>query len=84
MIQSHFKEKFEEEIKEDYEEIIYPITFYPKSKNPKNCLCSLDYALLNYNPDCEICEKLKEEALSKNITYVLMDEEEEHIIRLLS
>jgi hypothetical protein len=83
-LENNFKDNFEDNFKETDEEVIYPIYFYPKLENSKPHICNLDYALMHYNPECESCNKLKEEALSKNISSVLMDEEEEHIIKLLS
>ncbi|NMB66945.1 hypothetical protein GYA25_02720 [Candidatus Woesearchaeota archaeon] len=79
-LENNFQDNFEE----IDQEVSYPIYFYPKLETSKPHICKLDYALTHYNSNCESCEKLKEEALSKNISSVLMDEYEEHIIKLLS
>jgi len=84
MLQYKFNEDLENNFEETSQEIIYPVYFYPSPKNSKTHICSFEYALSHYDPDCETCEKLKEEELSKDISSVLMDDNEKHIIKLLS
>jgi len=75
---------FKENSEGNSEEVVYPINFYLEPKIRTCSIHNLNYVLSNYNQECETCQELKEQAVLKNIQSILMDDEENHILKLLS
>jgi len=73
----------------DPDETSYPLCYFiPSTRDIKNSKrffhkIKLIDALSKYDCDCEECERIKDEAISKNVEYVLMDEEEKHLLKIL-